>query len=729
MTLKVWKKFSLTSAAWQAICLAVLGSCYLLAPSTSLAQKETKRPNILFIFTDDHANHSISAYGSKINKTPNLDRIANEGMRFDRCYVTNSICGPCRAVILTGKYSHLNGFVRNGNTFNGEQQTVSKLLQKAGYQTAVIGKWHLKSDPTGFDHYEVLIGQGPYYNCPLKTPEGVVQHTGYTTNIITDQTLRWLKEDRKEDQPFFLMYQHKAPHRNWMPGPEYLNMYDDVTIPEPDDLFDDYEGRGSAAKQQEMTIAEHMNGNDLKLTEPRGLTPEQLKVWNEAYEPKNKAFREANLQGKDLVRWKYQRYIKDYLRCVAAVDDNVGRVLQYLDDSGLSENTIVIYSSDQGFYLGDHGWFDKRWMYEESLLTPLLVKWPGVTKPGSVNNDMVSNLDFAETFLEVADASIPSDMQGKSLVPILKGNTPKDWRKSFYYRYYEYPGAHSVRQHYGVRTDRYKLMYFPNLDEWELYDLEKDPGEMKSVYGDPEYKKITERLKKELDRLQKKYKDDGSVVTFKADPAKVKPEVLVNFTFDGNQNPRLVVDQSEKKHRLRLGKATLEDGRSNQAVRLNGMELSPLNSNKRVEVANCPFAVGAWCLPESGSGVIASQGGGSQGYCLYLEEGVPVFTVRVSGSTFEVRGDVTLPLNAWAHVVGAVNAKGRMTIYVAGKPLAKAKAFVLSSQPADGLTIGADSGSKVLVDQSIPTFQGLIDDFQLHVGPLDREVLQAWATE
>jgi arylsulfatase A-like enzyme len=432
--------------------------------------------------------------------------------------VTNSICGPSRAVILTGKYSHLNGFTRNGNRFNGQQQTVPKLLQQAGYQTAMVGKWHLKSEPTGFDFWHVLIGQGPYYNPPMKTPDGVVKHTGYTTEVITDVALDWLKTKRQAGKPFFLMYHHKAPHRNWQPGPEYLDHYDDVTLPEPETLFDDYSGRGTPAKTQRMMIARDLNDRDLKLTPPRGLTEEQLETWQAAYEPKNAAFRQSNLEGDELVRWKYQRYVKDYLRCVDAVDDNVGRVLDYLDESGLTENTVVIYTSDQGWYLGEHGWFDKRWMYEESFRTPLLVRWPGVTQPGSVSDALTMNLDFAETFLDAAGAPIPEDMQGRSLKPILAGQTPEDWRQSVYYHYYEFPGAHSVRKHYGVRTDRYKLIYFyePDVDEWELYDLKKDPQEMNSVYHDPAYADVVKEMKAELKRLREKYGDDGSVVEFSA---------------------------------------------------------------------------------------------------------------------------------------------------------------------------------------------------------------------
>ena len=485
----------------------------LLLLALSMPAWGAARPNILLIFTDDHCEQALSAYDSSRMSTPHMDRIAKEGMRFNRCYVTNSICGPSRAVILTGKYSHLNGFIRNGNTFDGSQQTFPKLLREEGYTTAMLGKWHLKSTPTGFDHYEVLIGQGPYYNPPMKyrqedgTPARR-KHTGYTTDIIVDLTLEWLKESRNKEKPFMLMTQHKAPHRNWQPGPKYLNWLDDRTIPEPETLWDDYKGRTSAASEQTMTIRRHLSSNDLKLGPPRGLDLEQAAKWNAAYGPKNEAFRKAEpgMSEKEVIQWKYQRYVKDYLRCVKSVDDGIGRILDYLEASGLSENTIVIYSSDQGWYLGEHGWYDKRWMYEESLKTPLLIRWPGVTKPGSVNNDIVSNLDFAETFLDAAGVSIPGDMQGLSLVPLLKGETPPDWRKSFYYHYYEFPGAHSVARHFGVTTGEHKLIHFYHNDEWELFDLKKDPEELRSVYGRSGYADVERALKKELERLRGGYK-------------------------------------------------------------------------------------------------------------------------------------------------------------------------------------------------------------------------------
>lgn len=503
-------------------------ACLFLLSFAVPAFAASDRPNILFIFTDDHASHSISAYGSVINKTPNLDRIAEEGMLFKNCFCTNSICGPSRAVIQTGKYSHKNGFYMNGNKFDGSQQTFPKLLKASGYETAVIGKWHLGEHqaPQGYSYSEVLIGQGPYYNPRmLKDADGTgeqerTNYTGYTTDIIADLTLEWLKNGRDQDKPFMLMFQHKAPHREWAPGPKHLHMYDDVDIPEPDNLFDKYLTRTRAAQEQDMSIEKTMTARDLKLTPPPYLNEEQLKVWNAAYEPKNEAFRKADLQGDDLIRWKYQRYIKDYLRCIASVDDNVGRVLDYLDETGLAENTVVIYTSDQGFYLGDHGWFDKRFMYEESYRQPLMVRWPGVVNKGTTSDALVSNVDFAETLLDIAGVEVPSDMQGVSLVPILKsqGEIPEDWRKAHYYQYYEFMNdrrtAHMVRRHYGVRTQRYKLIHFYNVDEWELYDLEADPREMTNLYGEPQYGDLVRELKAEIANLQEELEvpdDTGSV--------------------------------------------------------------------------------------------------------------------------------------------------------------------------------------------------------------------------
>ncbi len=467
---------------------------------------DSSRPNILFIFTDDHSSDAISAYGSKINTTPNIDRLAAEGMLFENCFVTNSICGPSRATILTGKYSHLNGQLVNGPPFDGSQQTYPKILQDVGYQTAIVGKWHLRSSPTGFDYWRVLIGQGPYYNPPIGSPSDTTVVEGYTTDIITDLTLDWLQNEREEDKPFMLMYQHKAPHRRWAPGPDHLDTYDDVVIPEPATLFDDYSTRSSAARDANMQIATNLTARDLKIVPPDNLTEEQLERWNASYGPKNEALKKEGLKGDELRAWKYQRYIKDYLRSVASVDDNIGRVLQYLDESGLAENTIVIYNSDQGWYLGEHGWYDKRWMYEESLRTPFIVRWPGVIEAGSRNSSFVSNVDFASTFLEIAGAETPEDIQGASILPILKKNeAPSSWRNSFYYHYYEYPGAHCVQRHYGVRTDRYKLIYFYNIDAWELFDLQEDPDELNNIYSDPDNGELISVLKEELASLREQY--------------------------------------------------------------------------------------------------------------------------------------------------------------------------------------------------------------------------------
>ena len=503
--------------------ILVFCSTLLLAGSSlgQSAKKEQKRPNIVFIFSDDHALKAIGAYGSTINETPNIDKLAKEGMLFHHAMVTNSICGPSRAVILTGKYSHINGMATNGHDvrFNGAQMTFPKLLREAGYQTAVVGKWHLNSDPTGFDFWKVLPGQGEYYNPDFLTPKGRERLPGYVTNIITNESLQWL-EARDKDKPFLLMVQHKAPHRSWLPAPEHLNDYNDKTFPEPATLFDTYDGRASAARNQKMEIGRDMNlFADNKVfairknqqDNPDGqygrMTPEQRQQMEEAYRAENEAFLKKRPEGKELVRWKYQRYMKDYLRSVASVDESVGEVLDYLKKADLEENTIVVYSSDQGFYLGEHGWFDKRWMYEESLHTPLVVRWPGVVKPGAQNRDMVLNLDFGETLLDAAGIKIPEEMQGKSLVPLLKGQTPKDWRKEVYYHYVESERPHFVAKHFGIRTEGHKLIYYYELGEWELFDLKLDPQEIKSRYNDPAYAGVVKDLKAKLKKLQQEYKD------------------------------------------------------------------------------------------------------------------------------------------------------------------------------------------------------------------------------
>ncbi len=466
-----------------------------------------ERPNILFVFSDDHATHSISAYGSKINQTPNIDRIAKEGMLFSNAFVTNSICGPSRAVILTGMHSHVNGFVANewGGEFDGSQQTFPKMLQRSGYQTALIGKWHLYSDPTGFDHWEILPGQGRYYNPRFRSASGTAEIEGYTTDVITDRALSWIKE-RDVKKPFMLMYQHKAPHREWAPGPDHLNLYKDGDIKEPANLFDDHSGRAGAHPDVEMSIARHMTSIDLKLKAPGYLNDAQLAVWEEAYAEENAAYREAEPEGKARTRWKYQRYIKDYLRSVASIDDNLGRVLDYLDESGLAENTVVIYSSDQGFFLGDHGWYDKRWMYEESLRMPLLIRWPGVIPAGTSRSELVQNLDFAQTLLDIAGVQPEGDMQGISMLPLLKNPEENPWRDSIYYHFYENPGWASVPRHYGVRTERYKLIHYYRLGQWELFDLQQDPDELDNRVSDPALAGVKRELEQELQRLRAEYR-------------------------------------------------------------------------------------------------------------------------------------------------------------------------------------------------------------------------------
>jgi arylsulfatase A-like enzyme len=460
----------------------------LLAPTLARAQapQQPQRPNILYIMSDDHASHAISAYGSKLNQTPNIDRIAKEGMRFDNAFVTNALCGPSRACVLTGKYSHINGFLDNTpkSRFNGAQPTFPKMLQAAGYQTGIVGKWHLVSDPTGFDHWSILQGQGRYFD-PIFITDGKKETVkGYVTDVITDKALDWLK-NRKKDQPFMLMYHHKAPHREWEPDEKHAKMYDDKDMPLPETFYDKYEHRGTAAKDQDMTIAHTLTRKDLKQDPPPGLT------------------------GDKLTEWKYQRFIKDYCRVIASVDDNVGRVLDYLDKEGLANNTIVIYTSDNGFFLGDHGWFDKRFMYEQSLRVPLLVRYPGHVKPGSVTQALTVNVDYAPTFLDYAGVKIPEDIQGRSLRPVFEagGATPPDWRKSIYYHYYEFPQPHHVHPHYGVRTDRYKLMYFTDLNEYELYDLQKDPNELHNVYLEPNYTEVRDQMTAELKKLREQLKD------------------------------------------------------------------------------------------------------------------------------------------------------------------------------------------------------------------------------
>ena len=499
--------------------LSLLSSC-------QKAEKE-KQPNIIFIMSDDHAYQAISAYGYELNQTPNIDRIANEGVLFTHGYLTNSICAPSRAVMLTGKHSFVNGKVDNLQPFNWDQDNFAKQLQKSGYQTALIGKIHINGLPQGFDYSNVLPGQGQYYNPDFIENGEKKTYQGYCTEITTDIAMDWLKNKRKKEKPFLMLYHQKAPHRTWMPEEKYLKLFEDKTITPPANFFDNYENRPVAA-QHEMGIFEHMDlVYDLKMLDKEGeikgqyrkpaqrmynrMDSVQRAAWDAHYDPIIKEFKEANLSGEELALWKYDRYMKDYLATIQSVDDGVGELIDYLDETGLSENTIVVYTSDQGFYLGEHGWFDKRFMYEESFRTPMLMRFPKEIKGGTTVDQLIQNLDFAPTFLDYAGVHIPEDIQGESFRNIVNGKT-EDWRDAIYYTYYEYPGEHNVQRHHGIRTHKYKLIHFYyDSDTWELYDLEKDPSEMKNVYDDPAYAKIRKEMHEELEGIRTKYGDSDEM--------------------------------------------------------------------------------------------------------------------------------------------------------------------------------------------------------------------------
>jgi arylsulfatase A-like enzyme len=504
--------------------LLMLFSGILMSCSIQEEGREEK-PNILFIMTDDHAVQAISAYGhalSELAPTPNIDRIAKAGALFTANYCANSICGPSRASVLTGKHSHKNGFMQNTNKgFDGTQVTLPKILQANGYQTAIIGKWHLVSEPTGFDHWEVLHDQGEYNNPDFITAQDTVQKFGYVTDLITEMTIDWL-DQRDREKPFYLMMHHKAPHRNWVPAERHYNLYDETEFPLPENYFDDYEGR-YAASQQEMSIYRDMyEGHDLKISTEKGvdslrydpwphvflgrMTEEEKEKFWAAYHPKNESFFEIDPSDTvAIAEWKFQRYLQDYLAVIKSVDESVGEVLDYLDKHGLTENTLVVYTSDQGFYLGEHGWFDKRWMYEESMIMPLAMRFPGHIQAGDKVSNLTQNIDFAPTFLDYLNIDIPEEMQGVSFRPLLENQDHQNWRKSLYYHYYEFPGFHSVRKHYGVKDERYKLIYFYDEDIWELFDLENDPMEMDNIYGKEGTEEITEKLTAELRELQDQY--------------------------------------------------------------------------------------------------------------------------------------------------------------------------------------------------------------------------------
>jgi arylsulfatase A-like enzyme len=465
-----------------------------------------RRPNFVFIMSDDHAAHAISAYGSRINRTPHLDRIAEGGMRFDACFCTNSICTPSRAAILTGTYNHVNGVTTLDTHMDNSLSTFPKLLQQAGYQTAIVGKWHLghgpAHDPTGFDFWRVLPGQGHYHNPVMLGPgpggsHEVIERGGYVTDLITDDCLDWLAA-RDAERPFLLLCHHKAPHRTWEPSREHFTMYDDVDIPEPETMWDDHATRAAVVQAMRMRLMDLDPIVDLKAPVPPGLSEDEE------------------------IRWRYQRYIKDYLRVIASIDDNVGRLLDWLDANGRADDTVVVYTSDQGFFLGDHGWFDKRLMYEESLAMPFLVRYPALVEPGSVCDQMALNVDVAPTFLELAGVEVPDDMQGRSIVPLLRGEVPDGWRQSMYYRYWMHrDGAHNVPAHYGVRTRTHKLICYYNDPlgqlgangpadpvEWELFDLVADPLETTNVIDDDRYAEVRRDLEAELARLQAEVGDE-----------------------------------------------------------------------------------------------------------------------------------------------------------------------------------------------------------------------------
>jgi arylsulfatase A-like enzyme len=492
----------------------VLVACLL--PSLAVAQPSSAgRPNVIFIMTDDHAAHAIGAYGSRVNSTPHLDRLAREGALLTSVFATNAICTPSRAAILTGQYSHLNG-VTMFNRFDSSRTTVARLLQQGGYHTGMVGKWHLGSDPVGFDRWEILPGQGAYFNPVFYTATGEKTYTGrYATDVITDLALEFL-HSRPRNVPFFLMMHHKAPHRPWEPDDQHARHFAAQRIPEPVTFWDSYATRTDALHENQQRVAADLNNRDLKLTPPAGLNSEQLAAWRSEKPSSVTVIRDGEsvtLTGEALVRWKYQRYMQDYLATVQSVDDSVGRVLTFLDESGLVRNTIVVYTSDQGFFLGDHGLFDKRFMYEESIRMPFIVRWPAGIKPGTRSDAMALNIDFAPTFLEAAGLPVPTEMQGRSLLPVLRGRTPRDWRTAMYYRYYHDPGDHNTRAHYGIRTRTHKLIYFWKKDQWELFDLVNDPYELHNLYGEPGQSELTDTLKRALAQLKREVRDEDQLAS------------------------------------------------------------------------------------------------------------------------------------------------------------------------------------------------------------------------
>ncbi|MEI6695297.1 MAG: sulfatase [Bacteroidota bacterium] len=505
---------------------------------TALAQQHVQRPNIVFIMSDDHASKAISCYDGSINKTPQIDRIATNGVRFTNCFCTNAVSGPSRAVILTGQLSHINGMINNEVVFDSASLTLPKVLRANGYQTAIIGKWHLKSDPTGFDFWKVLPGQGEYFNPDFIENGKKKREKGYVTDLITDYSLQWM-DQRDTTRPFFIMIHNKAPHRPWLPKPENATMYDTANIPLPDNFYDDYNNRADAAKTQQMSVAKDLVFPvDLKIPDTSSasyslqensirLDAKERKTWDSIYQIRNESYFKTPLKEKELAVWKYRRYLNDYLATIKTVDDNVGRVLDYLKANGLSENTIVIYTSDQGFFLGEHGWFDKRFMYDESYRMPLLIQYPAKLKAGKTNDQLVMNLDFAPTLLEWAGIQKPKQMQGLSFTSYIDQSARL--RDATYYHYYEYPGEHAVKRHYGIRTEKYKLIhYYYDIDQWELFDLQKDPHEMKNVYNHEDYKNIQHELLLQLKKMQQEYRDTSMSVPLNY---KISPNKALNLDY------------------------------------------------------------------------------------------------------------------------------------------------------------------------------------------------------
>ena len=522
----------------KAACALPLAAAGLSACSDAVEQE---RPNIIFIMTDDHATQAMSCYGGNLIETPNMDRIADEGMRFDNCYATNALSGPSRACILTGKFSHRNGFTDNASTFDGSQLTFPKVMRENGYATGVVGKWHLISKPQGFDHWSILLGQneqGNYYKPVFYENGTVVNEDGYVTDVITDKAIEFI-DDVHDEKPFMLMLHHKAPHRNWMPAPRHLGIFNDTVFPEPETLFDDYEGRGEAARSQDMNIENTLDDEwDLKLLTREEILagnnrlhdvyirmPEEVQhKWDSVYAPRIAEYRSGKLQGDELVRWKYQQYMRDYLATAMSVDESIGRVMEYLEEIGELDNTVIVYTSDQGFFLGEHGWFDKRFMYEECLRMPFVIRYPKMIKAGSTSKAICMNVDFGPTFLDLAGIEVPSEMQGRSFRKVLekKGRIPAGWREAAYYHYYEYPAEHSVKRHYGIRTSDCKLIHFYNdIDQWEMYDMKADPQEMRNVYDDPAYAGKRAQMHRILEQVQQEYEDtdpcEKELILFKGD--------------------------------------------------------------------------------------------------------------------------------------------------------------------------------------------------------------------